>query len=523
MDSSAERQDPVLELDVLLHLVPFLEPQRSRLLQDRVGNADLADVVEQAGKPQPLETLAVDPEGLADRDGELGDRLGVAARPGVLCVDRPRERRSQGPLMMRGRLVLGLAGRGQARVIGQRVQLRPLGLVQGDVGLVDQEVPCLRSRRFGQADAERPLPDRLAREPVDLVCERKRVPVAAPWEQDHELVAACAVDRSFAPGRRAGDVADALDVPIAGLMPLRVVDLLETVEVERHQREDGAALGSPHDFERQIVVKGAMVPEPRQIIGTGLDLEAHELGVARAGARSAAASQHEHSTEERRKTDDKRRECLSEVEKRQPRSSDDGVLTLPEGCGRIRLNRRQLGPRLPSGFDLSGSRAPADRAHGMTCRHPIGDGERGGAVSVRSARASAQIVEQSLPAPAQRGDVGFARPSTTRRSQQPPLARDDLDDSGVGAGLPTMRRLRPAIENPGDGGERRRSSDRECRNTDGDSNPRHTVQGGFHLHAHRSRGRLSLHVTPVRRFTGMLPGWRSQQPSPGATAPLRST
>ena len=63
-------------------------------------------------------------------------------------------------------------------------------------------------------------------------------------------------------------------------MPLAVVDLLQPVQVDRHQREDGARLRASLNREREVVMKGPMVTEPGQVVRAGLHLEALQLDVA---------------------------------------------------------------------------------------------------------------------------------------------------------------------------------------------------------------------------------------------------
>ena len=108
-------EDAVPDADVLAHLLPLVVGERRRLVQDRIRHADLADVVQEAGEPEPLDALAVEAEAGADRDAELGDGLGVAARPDRLRVDSPRERRGERLLMVRRRIVAGLRRRSRDR------------------------------------------------------------------------------------------------------------------------------------------------------------------------------------------------------------------------------------------------------------------------------------------------------------------------------------------------------------------------------------------------------------------------
>src|SRR5437763_10115382 len=77
-------EDRVADVDVLGHRRLLVRLQRTRLLQDRVGDADLADVVQEAGHAQALQVLARYAEPLANRYAELGHRLRGASRAALL-------------------------------------------------------------------------------------------------------------------------------------------------------------------------------------------------------------------------------------------------------------------------------------------------------------------------------------------------------------------------------------------------------------------------------------------------------
>ena len=80
--------DHVAERDVLLHDLELLVGQLAGLAQHLVGDADLADVVEQARDPDRLELRGRDVDPPGEEQRVAGDVLGVALRVAVLGVDR---------------------------------------------------------------------------------------------------------------------------------------------------------------------------------------------------------------------------------------------------------------------------------------------------------------------------------------------------------------------------------------------------------------------------------------------------
>ncbi len=77
-------------------------------------------------------------------------------------------------------------------------------------------------------------------------------------------------------------------------MAVRVVDLLEAVEVDRHQRQDGTGRGAARDRLGQVVVKAAVVAESRQVVRSRLLLELLDAcvgAVSRRGVRQCRDEQ----------------------------------------------------------------------------------------------------------------------------------------------------------------------------------------------------------------------------------------
>ena len=109
---------------VLLDLLPLGAGERAALLQDLVGDADLADVVEQEAV---LEAGVVEQRGvdsLGERQRVVLDALGVLSGLRILRLERVRER-----------------GDGLAVGVLQRAALRPLDLDDpAEVARVDEQL-----------------------------------------------------------------------------------------------------------------------------------------------------------------------------------------------------------------------------------------------------------------------------------------------------------------------------------------------------------------------------------------------
>ncbi len=135
-------------------------------------------------------------------------------------------------------------------------------------------------RRLGDTDADGAPAEGGPSEPVERARDREGVPAPAAREQRHELVAACAVDRPLVTDGLPEAPARVAEVLVAGLVPLRVVDLLEPVEVDRHQREAGSTLRTCLDRRGQVVVEGTVIPEPGEAVRSRRYPQEGDLGVA---------------------------------------------------------------------------------------------------------------------------------------------------------------------------------------------------------------------------------------------------
>ena len=114
--------------------------------------------------------------------------------------------------------------------------------------------------------------------------------VLGAGQQDHELVAADACERVGRPEQRLEARADRLQQQIAGRVAERVVDLLEAVEVDHHQRERLGSRAAPRQLleaveqepavrkARELIVEGVVLalracPRSRRLIRTSMTRE----------------------------------------------------------------------------------------------------------------------------------------------------------------------------------------------------------------------------------------------------------
>ena len=137
--------DGVADVHVSAHRGGLVGVERSGLPKNPVRDADLADVVQQPGEPDPLEPIGVEAELLADQDAQLRDGLAVVARPCVLGVDRARERGGEEPLVVSVRALLGRRRRLRREAVGvdDDPATRPLRLVQREVGVAKERLGAL--------------------------------------------------------------------------------------------------------------------------------------------------------------------------------------------------------------------------------------------------------------------------------------------------------------------------------------------------------------------------------------------
>ena len=284
-------EDLVAERGVRLDRLVLVQVEPGRLLQDGIGNADLADVVHEPGEPDRGDVLVVELQVGGEQDTELGDRLGVAAGVGVLGVDGARQRGREGAAVTA--LVLGI-GRVRVRHAGHEQHGFPiggLGLQQRDVGLPDENVAGGELVRLGDSDAH------LDRSGVELAVqalgELEGLPRRCLGQQRGELVAPGPVDRVARPHGPRENAADVPDRAITRLVPFGVIDQLERVEVEHHEAEVPAVAAPVRQRPHQVLLEGPVVADPGQAVGQRRPLEALELLGKRVVDLAAQRAQHE--------------------------------------------------------------------------------------------------------------------------------------------------------------------------------------------------------------------------------------
>src|SRR5437868_2654424 len=158
------RDDPLAELGMGLHERALLGGEPARLGEDRRGDADLADVVEERAELEPLERRRVEAEGLADLHRHVADPARVLRGVLVVRLERVRERLDGGE----ERALEALDGAGvrdrELRLVGdpgQQPQLA-VGEVASRLGHRDDDAAEPAAVRGEGRDDVLPLDERLA-------------------------------------------------------------------------------------------------------------------------------------------------------------------------------------------------------------------------------------------------------------------------------------------------------------------------------------------------------------------------
>jgi hypothetical protein len=250
--------DVVAELAMRLHRRVLVVRQRARLLQDPVGHADLADVVQQPGEAYLGDTRRRQAELGRHQRAQLGDGLAVVARARVLRVDGAGQSGGEGmrvaPCGERVDAVTGAEVGGE----DERAAAGALGRLQRQVGaaeeLLGRGLRGLRDPgRRRHAGAVRERPEAL----LERVHEAERRQRRALVHHERELVAADAEGGAVGATERRGERADER---VPGLVAGAVVDLLQAVEVE----EDEAAA---NDVAAEMLLERPVVAEAGEVVG----------------------------------------------------------------------------------------------------------------------------------------------------------------------------------------------------------------------------------------------------------------
>ena len=122
-------EERVADLRVRLDDRALLLVERPRLEEDTVGDADLADVVEDRAQADRLDLVGPQPQQLGDADGQRGEPLAVTVEGRVARLDRvgegARERRREQPLAdlvaPPVRALEGIGDRGLEVGVGERL------------------------------------------------------------------------------------------------------------------------------------------------------------------------------------------------------------------------------------------------------------------------------------------------------------------------------------------------------------------------------------------------------------------
>ena len=238
-------EDALADDRVAAHELPLGVVQRPRLVQDRIGDGHLPDVVQLSGAGQLVEVLGCQVELAADRLGHLGHVVQVDVQLGLALAEGAQEH------------VARLAAGGGAATVLLRVHapVRNLERLRCFVRLLGGQDGAERARdlealaSFGQGGA------RGGGQDVD--------PGGARPAEHAELVAAEPVRRAIGGGRLAKPAAQAGEQRVAGGVAVGVVVLLEAVEVEEHERHR-VLDGRKRKLALEVLHQAAAVVQARQ-------------------------------------------------------------------------------------------------------------------------------------------------------------------------------------------------------------------------------------------------------------------
>ena len=293
-------------MNVSAHRGGLVGVQRTGLAKNPVRDADLPDVVQETGQPDPLEPIGVEAELLADQHTQLRDGLAVVARSLVLGVDRPGECCGKEPLVVAVRALLGRRGRLGCETVGidDDPATGTLGFVEGEVDVAKEHLGALEASGLGDPGGERDAGAITQTLALKTLGEQEGAPRALIWEQHHELIATDPVGGVVGPHGRAQALAQGAEARVAGLVAERVVDLLQTVEVEHHDAEARARASTARELALEVLVEGTMVAEASEVVGESSLRELRFPSPVRLSVRAASESR---MTSSRRRRSSRRR------------------------------------------------------------------------------------------------------------------------------------------------------------------------------------------------------------------------
>ena len=264
-----------------LDLQPLAGVERPGLVQDRVGDAELAEVVEDARRPHALDPRRREAELARDLLAVAPDRLRVARGGDVAEVERLGEQHRRRQLL-RPAAALGVPQRVEhlerLRVVHDAaVAAEPLGGVQRAVGGPHQLAGVARLRPAAgtptETDTGQP---KVANSPrtSSRTCSAAASAAAspAPGSTSANSSPPSRVGTSASRAAGAQHLGEAAQDVVAGVVAERVVDALEVVEVDHQQRQLAARaelVEVPVDRE----LEAAAVAQPGQRIVGGEVLE----------------------------------------------------------------------------------------------------------------------------------------------------------------------------------------------------------------------------------------------------------
>jgi len=271
-------EDPSADLRVLAHLVELLRGESAGLAQDRVGHADLSDVVEHAGKAEALGAVGAQPQLAGHELGVPADRLRVprgSVVAHVECLGEVEDGRQVRQCM--SSLVGPPGGEDAADLITVQdgaIAAEGLGRVQRIVGRVHQFVvghAVVWEGHHPEAHRERHgLPRKGIGKPrADPLRHDVRLLRAGLGKHQREFLTAdsrCHVDLLLV---RLEQTSDRDQRAVAGVVAEAVVEVLEEVAVADQQAERAARSPGPREFRVHRAVEPTPVEESREGIRGG--------------------------------------------------------------------------------------------------------------------------------------------------------------------------------------------------------------------------------------------------------------